>query len=208
MAHMLPKLKRSRSAASADQPEQTHSSADGTSAVGTSAVGTSAVAANLAGHTSELLVQSLADGRTSADALAAFLGELNALPHAPFPAPSTAREEKITQLLRLDMLLQAAQNAQRAAYRRWEETEYHFQAGCNGCALEEIDDDEGFIPDGCAVCGVPKTECMQQDKHFGPRGESPPDAKCPHCVFNSGNYYMSERELQLHIAAKHPQKSQ
>jgi hypothetical protein len=205
---MLPKLKRSRSAASADQPEQTHSSADGTSAVGTSAVGTSAVAANLAGHTSELLVQSLADGRTSEDELAAVLGELNAMPHAPFAEQSTEREKWIEHLLRLDMLLEAVESARKAAYRRWEETKYHFEQECNRCALDGIDDENGLIPAGCAVCGVPKTECMQQDRHFGPRGESPPDAKCPHCVFNSGNNYKSERELQLHIAAKHPLKSQ
>ena len=201
MAHMLPKLKRSRSttsAASADHPEQTHPSADGTSAV----------AADLAGDTSELLVQSLAAGRTSADALAAVLGELNAMPHAPFPAPSTAREERIQHLLRLDMLLEAVESARKAAYNDWERTTYHFQAGCNRCALDGIDDENGLIPDGCAICGVPKTECMQQDEHFGVRGESPPDAKCRHCVFNSGNHYMSERELQLHIAAKHPPKSQ
>ena len=198
MAHMLPKLKRSRSAASADQPEQTHPSTDGTSAV----------AADLAGDTSELLVQSLAAGRTSADALAAVLDELNALPHVPMDAASTAREEQIKHLLFLDMLLEAAEKARKAARDAWERTTYHFQAGCNRCALDGIDDENGLIPDGCAICGVPKTECMQQDEHFGVHGESPPDAKCPHCFFNSGNHYMSGRELQLHIAAKHPPKSQ
>jgi hypothetical protein len=162
---------------------------------------------DLADHTSELLVQSLTAGRTSSDALAAVLGELNALPHAPFTAPSTAREEQIKHLLYLDMLFEAAQKARKAAYHNWERTPYDFQHACNRCALDGIDDENGLIPDGCAICGVPKTECMQQDEHFGVRGESPPDAKCPHCVFNSGNHYKSGRELQLHIAAKHAANS-
>jgi len=197
MTHMLPKLKRIRSAASADQPELTHPSADGTSAV----------AADLAGDTSKLLVQSLAAGRTSSVTLAAVLGELNAMPHAPIDtastAPSTAREEQIKHLLYLDMLFEAAQKARKAARDAWERTPYNFQAGCNRCALDGIDDENGLIPDGCAICGVPKTECMQEHEHFGVRGESPPDAKCPHCTYNFGNKYDSGRELQLHIAAKH-----
>lgn len=55
---------------------------------------------------------------------------------------------------------------------------------------------------------MPKTECKQQQEHFGKDGESPPFSKCPHCHFNSGNHYMSARELQLHVAAKHPAQPQ
>jgi len=105
MTDMLPKLKRSRSTPVADLPEQPHPSAEKISPV----------VADLPGDTSELLVQSLAAGRTSGGALGAVLGELNALPHVAFPAPATEREEHIQELLKIEMLLQAAENARKAA---------------------------------------------------------------------------------------------
>ena len=198
MAHMRPKLKRSRSAASADHPEQTHPSADGTSAV----------AADLAGDTSELLVQSLAAGRTSADALAAVLGELNALPHVPMDAASTARDMQINHLLCLDMLHEAVLKARAKANAAWTRTPWQVHSGGNILVLDGQDDEDGNpYTDGCGICGVPKTECMKQDEHFGARGESPPDSTCKYCRMNFWNRFNSGRELQLHIAAKHAANS-
>jgi len=195
---MLMKLKRSKSTAFPDLPEQPHSYAEEVNPS----------VANLPGATSELLVQSLASGRTSAGVLGAFLGELNSMPHLPFPTPSTEREELINELNRVDMLFAAAEKARKELHLTWKRTKYHFQAESNRCALDGEDDADGIILDGCAICGVPKTECMQQDKHFGKDGESPPYAKCSHCCFNARNLYDSARELQLHVDAKHPPKSQ
>jgi hypothetical protein len=36
-------------------------------------------------------------------------------------------------------------------------------------------------PDGCAICGAPRPECIDP-AHFGARGESPPDSKCKLCT--------------------------
>ena len=67
-------------------------------------------------------------------------------------------------------------------------------------------DEDIVTPDGCAICGVVKTECMNQAEHFGTRGESPPDAKCPWCKMGFWNRYDSEHQLQLHVAQRHAGK--
>jgi hypothetical protein len=64
------------------------------------------------------------------------------------------------------------------------------------------------IVDGCGICGVPKTECMKQDEHFGARGESPPDSVCSHCSQNFHNHYNSPYKLKLHIAKEHAAKEE
>jgi hypothetical protein len=65
------------------------------------------------------------------------------------------------------------------------------------------DEDDDIAPDGCAICGVVKTECMNTDEHFGKRGESPPDAKCPWCTRNFWNKYDSQYDMQRHVDEKH-----
>ena len=207
---MPPKLKRSRSAVSPDQPEQTHPFADLFTADFTYADFTNAAAqvADFTKNTSKPLVQSLATGRTSSCALTAVLSELSAVPQNPIDAPSTARETQIKHLLFMDMLFEAARSAREKARAAWERTPWELERGSNINALDKVDDENGvLVPDGCSICGVPKTECVNQGEHFGVRGESPPDVKCPHCTENFYNKYDSGRALQLHIAAIHAAKT-
>ena len=62
------------------------------------------------------------------------------------------------------------------------------------------------VPDGCAICGVAKTECKQQELHFGKKGESPPESRCPVCRLGFGNKYGASREMLLHVKLWHKQE--
>jgi hypothetical protein len=113
-------------------------------------------------------------------------------------------------MIMMDELLEATKKAHAKAKQAFERTPWYRQDSNNGGALSdaaaifECDEDDGSVPpDGCAICGVVKTECMNQAEHFGTRGESPPDAKCPHCSAGFGNAYDAEHILQLHVALKH-----
>ncbi len=68
-------------------------------------------------------------------------------------------------------------------------------------------EDGTVIQDACAICAVPKSECVQPSEHFGERGESPPDAKCEQCAYNAGNRYDAKQEILMHVAKKHKSES-
>jgi len=191
---MFERLKRSRSALSAPL-EQTPAA--------------SAVAPEIAGSDSERLVQVLTTGRTSPEALLAVFDELNAMPRVAIKAASNPRESRIRHMIQLDELLEATQKARAEAKNAWQRTLWELHSDNNFCVVDgqEQQDDGSVIQDGCAICGVVKTECMHQSEHFGARGESPPDVSCIECGWNFRNFYNSEHTLQLHVAEKHAAKA-
>ena len=158
---------------------------------------------------SERLVRVLTTRRTSPQTLIQVFHELNAMPHVAIPAPSTSGEGHIRDLIMMDELLEATEKAHAKAKQAFERTPWARQHSNNCGALSDAAavfkcDEDTVTPDGCAICGVVKTECVNQAEHFGTRGESPPDAKCPWCKMGFWNRYDSEHHLQLHVAQRHP----
>jgi hypothetical protein len=152
---------------------------------------------------SERLAQSLAAGRTSTEVLLAVFDALDAAPHVATTA-SNAREAHVRHLILLDKLLDAARQARAKAGDAWEHTPWALRHGDNSAFIDGIDEPDGSaIPDGCAICGAPRPECIDPGAHFGARGESPPDAKCKTCKKNFHNHYDSEHAQQLHVAERH-----
>lgn len=168
----------------------------------------SLVAEELASHFTERLLAVLKTKSMSPPALLAVIDELHALPQVVLETPTNAREIQIRHMLMLDKMVHAAKNAQEKAKLAWNRTSWERQREANFCVLDgDKQDHEGrVLLDGCGICGVTKTECMKQDEHFGPRGESPPDSVCSHCNFNFCNRYNSAHKLQLHVAEKHAAK--
>jgi hypothetical protein len=159
---------------------------------------------------SERLVQVLTTRRTSPLALLAVFDELNAMPHVAIKAPSTLGEGQIRDMILMDKLFEATTQARAKAKAAFERTPWARQHANNCGVLSDAatifkcgDEDDDIAPDGCAICGVVKTECMNTDEHFGKRGESPPDAKCPWCTRNFWNKYDSQYDMQRHVDEKH-----
>ena len=133
------------------------------------------------------------------------------MPHVPIKAPSTLGERHIRDMILMDELLEATKNAHAKEKQAFERTPWARQHSSNSGALSDAAaifkfDEDIVTPDGCAICGVVKTECMNQAEHFGTRGESPPDAQCPWCKMGFWNRYDSEYHLQLHVAQRHAAK--
>ena len=195
-----PSLKRGRSVVFSDPPERTPSITD-------EIIDT--IAGELAHAFTENLVSAFSTKRTSPRVLCEVIDELKAMPHVPIKAPKTARECDIRNMILLDNFLEATKKAHAKVKLAWNRTPWERQRGANFCVLDgETEDHEGkVIPDGCAICGVVKTECMKPDEHFGPRGESPPDSVCSYCSENFYNRYNSAHKLELHVAEKHADKA-
>ena len=208
-----PSLKRSRSLVFPEAPEQTSESTP-SEAVPSSIEAivdevVDAVASEMAHNFMERIVSALTTKRTSPPALLAIIDQLHSMPHAKMPSPSNKREVHVRHMILMDKLLEATQKAHAKAKDTWERSPWERQHGANFMVLDgQAEAEEGgtVIPDGCAICGVIKTECMKQDEHFGARGESPPDAKCAQCSKNFHNFYDSPHKLQLHVAEKHAAK--
>jgi hypothetical protein len=168
------------------------------------------LASDLAFHFVQRIMSVLKSKRMSPAALIALCDDLEAMPHVQIPTPTNARERAIKHRVMMDNLLEAAQNAHAEARNAWNDSPWQKQSSKNFCVIDgETEDHKGnAILDGCGICGVPKTECMKQDEHFGPRGESPPDSVCPHCKENFYNRYNASYRLQLHIARKHADKKE
>jgi hypothetical protein len=170
------------------------------------------VAPELAGACSERLVQCLATGRTSTEAVLAVFDALDAMPHVASMAPEkvpNAREAHVRHLILLDKLFEATTQARAKAKVAWQRTPWALHGDNNFLVVDGQDEPDGSaIPDGCAICGALKAECIDPGAHFGARGESPPDAKCKMCKMNFHNHYDSEHALQLHVAEKHAAKRQ
>ena len=194
---MFASLKRSRSEVVSEPPEQTPASAPASYA--------NALAPELAAYFPERLGPMFNTWGSLPAALLAVFDELNAMPRVPIPAPTTEREGRIRDLLAMDALLEAVRQARTKTKAAWERTLWEQKRSSNFCVLDrQAEQDDGtVIQDGCAICGVDKTECMNQDEHFGARGESPPDAVCPHCKCNFYNSHDSRYTLLLHLAQKH-----
>lgn len=197
---MSDRLKRSRSGVAPEPPEQTPASAPVSYA--------NALAPELAACFPERLVPmfSVWDGLPAG--LMAVFDELDAMPHVPIPAPSTERERHIRALLVLDTLLEATQQARAKAKEAWWRSQWQQKQSCNVCVLDgQVEQEDGTVlPDGCGICGVDKPECVNPAEHFGARGESPPDAVCPHCKCNFYNRHDSQYTLLRHLAQKHGAK--
>ncbi len=88
----------------------------------------------------------------------------------------------------------------------WARTPWEAQRSNNFCFLDGQVDEDHQVQDGCGICGVPKTQCMKQDEHFGAQGESTPYVKCTVCKLKFCNFYNSAHELELHMAESHPAK--
>jgi hypothetical protein len=113
-------------------------------------------------------------------------------------------------MILMDKLFEATTQARAKAKAAFERTPWARQHANNCGVLSDAatifkcgDEDDDIAPDGCAICGVVKTECMNTDEHFGKRGESPPDAKCPWCTRNFWNKYDSQYDMQRHVDEKH-----
>ena len=169
-----------------------------------------AVAPELRVFFSERLVSVLTTRRTSPQTLIAVLDELNAMPHVAIKDPSTLAEGQIRDMIIMDELLEVTKKARAKARDAFGRNPWYRQHLNNFAIVvdrrDDVEEDGSVIQDGCAICGVVKTECMNQAKHFGTRGESPPDAKCPWCKMGFWNRYDSEHQLQLHVAQRHAAK--
>ena len=205
----LPSLKRKRSVAFAESPASAPSEPAPSPFEAIVEQVVNSVAGQLADNFMERIVSALTTRRTSPRALLAIIDALHSLPHAKIPAPSNAREAHIRHMILMDKLLEATQKAHAKAKDAWERSPWERQHGANFMVLDghaKAEETGEVIPDGCAICGVVKTECMKQDEHFGARGESPPDAKCAQCSKNFHNFYDSAHQLQLHVDEKHAEK--
>ncbi len=98
--------------------------------------------------------------------------------------------------------LEAPKRARAKAHAAWRRSPWEQRHEDNSAVLAGGDESDA-TPDGCAVCGAAKADCMRPAEHFGPRGESPPDTKCAFCPANFRNFYNSQHALQLHVAAQH-----
>lgn len=162
------------------------------------------VAPGLPGEFSGSLLGLVADGRTSYEALLAVFTKLEEGPHVKTKAVSTPREQLFARMIELDKLLEATQAVHAEWKRKVQSSTWERAREDNFAVLDGRCEDDGTpITDGCGICGVPRTECMQPDEHFGARGESPPDAKCPFCPKNFHNFYNSHHKLDVHVANKH-----
>jgi hypothetical protein len=153
----------------------------------------------------ERLAESLASGRSSTTVFLAVLDALDAVPHVPINV-SDPRGQHIRDLIMFDNLFEATTKARAEAQEAWRRTSWAQYQGDNLYALDKIDDDGNGginIPDGCAICGAPKAECIDPGAHFGARGESPPDARCTLCNVNFHNHYNSQHALELHRVKRH-----
>lgn len=164
---------------------------------------TDAVAPKLPGPFSAHLVSLFEKRVTGLDAFYAVLDKLEEMPGVAIPVPTTKRDELIQNMLMMDNLKEAVEDARTELMQKWYRTEFYKKGQNNFVWVDGQYDDGDDIEDGCAICGVPKTQCMNQGQHFGARGESPPDAVCPHCKINFGNYWKSPNDLGLHISKHH-----
>lgn len=151
------------------------------------------------------IMEVLRGKRLSPDALVALCDSLEALPQVDLPAPTTARDRAIKHMLMMDKLREAALEARAKAYETWEKTSWAQAQTDNFMVIDgrAIEADGTVIQDACAICAVPKTDCVKPSEHFGQRGESPPDSKCDKCSRNFGNFYDAKHDLSLHVAKKH-----
>ena len=148
--------------------------------------------------------------RISPDALVALCDALEDLPQVDIPTSTTPYERAVKHMLMMDKLREAALEARSKAYQAWEKSKWgqaHIDnfAVIDGVAKQE---DGTVIQDACAICAVPKSECVKPSEHFGERGESPPDAQCKKCRYNAGNRYDAKYELSLHVDKKHKPAAQ
>lgn len=166
------------------------------------------LADKMAASFTQQLEHALTTRRTSPTLLSQVFTELEAMPHPPMKTARNARELRIKHMIMMDRLLEATVKAHASTHEGFERTPWGEQHAANFAVLDgQAEGEDGtVVPDGCAICGVVKTECMKQDEHFGPRGESPPDARCAHCSKNFHNNYDSGYKLQLHVAEKHAAK--
>jgi hypothetical protein len=156
----------------------------------------------------ERVMSLLKSKRVSPGALLAVFDQLEALPHAEMPVPSNAREFGIKHMLMIDDLFKATLKAQDKAIEDWNSTPWQKRFMDNMRVVNGLQQkqEDGVLEDGCSICAVAKTECMKQDEHFGPHGESPPYSVCPYCSKNFCNRYYSAHALKIHVAAEHPEK--
>jgi hypothetical protein len=108
-------------------------------------------------------------------------------------------------MLMMDKLREAALKARSKAWQSWDKSKWNVARVDNGIFLNGLSEleDGTRIQDACALCAVPKSECVKPSEHFGRRGESPPDAQCKECRYNAGNMYDAKYELSLHVDKKH-----
>jgi len=146
-------------------------------------------------------------GRLTPDVLLAVFEQLRDAPHVRTGETLGARESAQQHLIRMDMIREASRAARAKVFDAWCRSTWDRQHQAN-CVVIDVNrtpdsDDDEVIPDGCAICGVVKTLCLQPAAHFGAKGESPPDSKCQLCPHNFGNSYDAAKCLALHVAQKH-----
>ena len=143
------------------------------------------------------------DGSLSPEVLMAVLEQLSLLPHVAMPTPD-ARSVATEHLIRMDMFREAATKAQHEVHDAWRMSAWDVQHQSNCMAIDVgRPSGEDEVIDGCAICGETKSKCVDVEKHFGAKGESPPDSRCLVCNRNYGNEYDSAKRLVLHVVEKH-----
>jgi hypothetical protein len=143
-------------------------------------------------------------GSLSPDVLLDVLEQLKIVPHVRMGETLDARETAEQHLIRMDMFREASMSARTNVYNAWCSSAWDRQHQANCMVIDETRPTDGeVIEDGCAICGVVKTLCLEREKHFGAKAESPPYKKCKLCTYNFGNCYDSAKRLALHVATKH-----
>lgn len=151
------------------------------------------------------LVAMLQTRRLNAAVLLTVFEELESLPHVPIKKPSNARELAIEHHIAMDVFHEVTDKAHDKTRNSFAKTPWDFHSQGNFMVLDgqAIQDNGTVIADGCGICDVVKTECLDVATHFGKRGESPPDSTCETCGVGFGNRYDSARDLVLHVSKKH-----
>jgi len=135
--------------------------------------------------------------RITPAALGALLDKLKEQPHVRTEAPSDARLRDIEDRIILDRLNEA--NNEMHKYRHiFGSTPHEMARSTNFSYLDYKETDEAL--NECAICAVVKAKCLDPAKHFGSKGESPPETVCEACGEWFYNHYDSEYKLALHRA--------
>lgn len=138
--------------------------------------------------------------RLTPPALMLWLDALEAQPHVCM-VPADEREEQNELNNITHSMFEAGAETRKNYDRTFHKSKYETARGMNSAAIEGDYYGQDPEPDHCAICAVLKEQCLDQDTHFGDRGESPPDSVCPDCGQGFGNIYSSKKNLALHRSA-------
>ena len=147
-------------------------------------------------HVFSRLTEMFNQGRLTPSALSAWLDALEEQKHVPAQEPSDARLRDIQDRVLVDSMFEAGEKTL-TKYREIFDATPHEQARLTNFEYVDYEETDEKL-NACAFCAAEKSKCVDPAKHFGSRGESPPDIGCDSCGVNFWNNYNSEHKLAVH----------